>query len=118
MRLERQLVTGQQLLGGSAFPLVLAADGPMSQQDLRAHSAVLMEQLATHIAPASKQHPHALQLDILRTMSTHTLTTRSRSQPRSDAAKANIWLHGGSPVAPPTHGQARLRESTRNRVRA
>ena len=48
MRFESQADTAQQHHGDFAFPLVLAADGPMSQQDLRAQSAVLMEQLATH----------------------------------------------------------------------
>ena len=48
MRFESQAVTAQQHHGDLAFPLVLAADGPMSQQDIRAQSAVLMEQVATH----------------------------------------------------------------------
>ncbi len=48
MRFESQAVTAQHHHGDLAFPLVLAADGPMSQQDLRAQSAVLMEQVATH----------------------------------------------------------------------
>ena len=48
MRFEPQSVTGQQRHGDAEFPLVLVAEGPMSQQDLRAQSAALMEQLATH----------------------------------------------------------------------
>ena len=48
MRFASQAVTAQQHHGDLAFPLVLAADGPMSQQDLLAQSAVLMEQVATH----------------------------------------------------------------------
>ena len=48
MRFKPQLVTGQQGHGDSEFPLVLVAEGSMSQQDLHSQSAVLMEQLATH----------------------------------------------------------------------
>ena len=48
LRLQPQLVSSQQHCGDLVFPLVLAADGPMSQQDLRAQSAMLMEQLGTH----------------------------------------------------------------------
>ena len=48
MRFEPQPVNGQQRHSGAEFPLVLVAEGPMSQQDLRAQSAGLMEQLATH----------------------------------------------------------------------
>ena len=48
MRFEPQSVNGQQRHSGAEFPLVLVAEGPMSQQHLRAQSAVLMEQLATH----------------------------------------------------------------------
>ena len=48
MRFEPQPVTGQQRHGDAAFPLVLVAEGPMAQQDLRAQSRALMEQLATH----------------------------------------------------------------------
>ena len=48
MRFESQAVTAQQHHGDLAFPLVLAADGPMSQQDLFAQSVVLMEQVVTH----------------------------------------------------------------------
>ena len=46
MRFEPQAVAGQQHHGDSVFPLVLVAQGPMSQQDLHAQSATLMEQLA------------------------------------------------------------------------
>ena len=48
MRFELQSVTGQQRHGDAVFPLVLVAEGPMSQQDLHAQSATLMEQMATH----------------------------------------------------------------------
>ena len=48
MRFKSQAVTGQQRHGAVAFPLVLVAEGPMAQQDLRAQSAVLVEQLTTH----------------------------------------------------------------------
>jgi len=48
MRFESQAVTGQQRHDDSAFPLVLVAEGAVSQQDLCAQSAALMEQLATH----------------------------------------------------------------------
>ena len=48
MSFKPQPVAGQQRHGDSAFPLVLVAEGPMLQQDLRAQSVVLMEQLATH----------------------------------------------------------------------
>ena len=48
MRFEPQPVMSQQRYGGAAFPLVLVPEGPMSQQDLRAQSRALMEQLATH----------------------------------------------------------------------
>ena len=48
MGFESQAVTGQQRHGDAPFPLVLVAEGPMTQQDLRAQSAALMEQLATH----------------------------------------------------------------------
>ena len=48
MRFEPQPVVGQQRHGDAEFPLVLVAEGPMSQQDLRAQSAALMQQLATH----------------------------------------------------------------------
>ena len=48
MRFEPQPVTGQQRHGDSNFPLVLTADGSVSQQDLHAQSAALIEQLATH----------------------------------------------------------------------
>ncbi|MEL0260441.1 MAG: SyrP protein, partial [Halieaceae bacterium] len=48
MRFEPQPVTGQQRHGDSSFPLVLTADGSVSQQDLHAQSAALIEQLATH----------------------------------------------------------------------
>ena len=48
MRFEPQPVTGQQRHGDAAFPLALVAEGPVSHQDLRAQSAVLMEHLATH----------------------------------------------------------------------
>ena len=45
MRFKSQAVTGQQRHGAVAFPLVLVAEEPMAQQDLRAQSAVLVEQL-------------------------------------------------------------------------
>ena len=48
MGFESQAITGQQRHGDAPFPLVLVAEGPMMQQDLRAQSAALMEQLATH----------------------------------------------------------------------
>ena len=48
MRFESQAVTGQQRHDDTAFPLVLVAEGAVSQQDLHAQSAALMEQLATH----------------------------------------------------------------------
>ena len=48
MRFDSQPVTGQQRYGDATFPLVCEGDGPVSQQDLRAQSAVFMEQLATH----------------------------------------------------------------------
>jgi len=48
LKLEPQPVSSQQHHGDAAFPLVLVADGPVLQQDLRAQSAALMEQLATH----------------------------------------------------------------------
>lgn len=48
MRFDAQPVTGQQRHGDSAFPLVLVAEAAVSQQGLRAQSAALMEQLATH----------------------------------------------------------------------
>ncbi|MCH1611611.1 MAG: TauD/TfdA family dioxygenase [Luminiphilus sp.] len=48
LRFQPQPVTGQQRHADAVFPLVLAADGPVSQQDFRAESAVLMEQLATY----------------------------------------------------------------------
>ncbi|MEL0138724.1 MAG: hypothetical protein VW806_14725, partial [Halieaceae bacterium] len=48
MRFKPQPVTGQQRHGDSEFPLVLVAEGAVSQQDLHAQSSVLMEQLATH----------------------------------------------------------------------
>ena len=48
MRFEPLPVTGQQRHGDAAFPLALLAEGPVSHQDLRAQSAGLMEQLATH----------------------------------------------------------------------
>ena len=48
MRVEPQAVAGQQHHGESVFPLVLVAEGPMSQQDLHEHLVTLMEQLATH----------------------------------------------------------------------
>ena len=48
LRFQPQPVTGQQRHADAVFPLVLAADGPVSQQDFRAESTVLMEQLATY----------------------------------------------------------------------
>ena len=48
MRFEPQPITGQQRHGDAVFPLVLVAEGPLSQQDLHGQSATLMEQLATH----------------------------------------------------------------------
>ena len=48
LRFQPQPVTGQQRHADAVFPLVLAADGPVSQRDFRAESTVLMEQLATY----------------------------------------------------------------------
>ena len=48
MKFEPQPVTGQQRHGDAEFPLVLVAEGPMSQQDLSVQSAALIEHLATH----------------------------------------------------------------------
>jgi alpha-ketoglutarate-dependent taurine dioxygenase len=48
MRFESQAVTAQQHHGDLEFPLVLVAEGPMSQQGLHSQSAALMKQLATH----------------------------------------------------------------------
>ena len=48
MRFEPQAVAGQQHHGDSVFPLVLVAEGPMSQQYLHEQLVTLMEQLATH----------------------------------------------------------------------
>jgi hypothetical protein len=48
LRFQPQPVTGQQRHADAVFPLVFEGDGPVSQQDLRAQSAMLMEQLATH----------------------------------------------------------------------
>ena len=48
MRFESQAVTAQQHHGDLEFPLVLVAEGLMSQQGLHAQSAALMKQLATH----------------------------------------------------------------------
>ena len=45
---QPQPVTGQQRHADAVFPLVFEGDGLVSQQDLRAQSAMLMEQLATH----------------------------------------------------------------------
>ena len=45
---EQQEIAGQSRHGAADFPLVLAAGGSLSQQELSAHSAVLKEKLTTH----------------------------------------------------------------------
>lgn len=48
LRLEQQPVAGQQHHSDDDFPLVMVAEGPVSQQDLNEQVPMLAEKLATH----------------------------------------------------------------------